>query len=177
MPASWRIAGALEPAAAELAAALVAAPRTTAADLRAIIALSVVSAATEAGNETLRLSLFFLNGDWGLSKAASQSVWTACTCLPAYCHFSHSTFSPSISLPHLRFSSLPYITFATYNTNTMSAIPAITGKLRKRLILDLSVALGGGTALGYGYWYGVHVPANQRRDAFYLKYQQERGEA
>lgn len=31
-------------------------------------------------------------------------------------------------------------------------IPAITGKLRKRLILDLSVALGGGTALGYGYW-------------------------
>jgi cytochrome c oxidase subunit 7 len=34
----------------------------------------------------------------------------------------------------------------------VGAIPAITGKLRKRLILDLSVALGGGTALGYAYW-------------------------
>lgn len=35
----------------------------------------------------------------------------------------------------------------------VGSIPAITGKLRKRLILDLTVALGGGTALGYGYWY------------------------
>ena len=34
----------------------------------------------------------------------------------------------------------------------VGSIPAITGKLRKRLILDLTVALGGGTALGYGYW-------------------------
>ncbi|PWN20063.1 cytochrome-c oxidase, subunit VIIa [Microstroma glucosiphilum] len=50
-------------------------------------------------------------------------------------------------------------------------IPAITGKLRKRLILDLSVALGGGTALGYGYWYGVHLPSVQRRDAYYAKLQ------
>lgn len=33
------------------------------------------------------------------------------------------------------------------------SIPAITGRLRKRLILDLSVALGGGTAAGYAYWY------------------------
>lgn len=33
-----------------------------------------------------------------------------------------------------------------------SQIPAITGKLRKRLILDISVALGGGTVAGYGYW-------------------------
>ncbi|CEH13227.1 hypothetical protein CBOM_01164 [Ceraceosorus bombacis] len=36
-------------------------------------------------------------------------------------------------------------------------IPAITGKLRKRLILDLSVALGGGTALGYAYCYGRSI--------------------
>ncbi|PWN54325.1 hypothetical protein IE53DRAFT_372558 [Violaceomyces palustris] len=55
-------------------------------------------------------------------------------------------------------------------------IPAITGKLRKRLILDLSIALGGGTVLGYGYWYGVHIPSVQRRDAFYAKYQAERSE-
>lgn len=33
-----------------------------------------------------------------------------------------------------------------------SQIPAITGRLRKRLILDLSVALGGGTVAGYAYW-------------------------
>jgi hypothetical protein len=33
-----------------------------------------------------------------------------------------------------------------------SQVPAITGKLRKRLILDLTVALGGGTAAAYGYW-------------------------
>ncbi|EPQ27051.1 uncharacterized protein PFL1_05335 [Pseudozyma flocculosa PF-1] len=53
----------------------------------------------------------------------------------------------------------------------VGAIAPITGKLRKRLILDLSVALGGGVALGYGYWYGVHIPSVQRRDAFYAKLQ------
>lgn len=63
-----------------------------------------------------------------------------------------------------------------------SQVPAITGKLRKRLILDLSVALGGGTVAGYGYWYvthrmaysfflpksirryGIHLPSIQRRE-------------
>jgi len=34
-----------------------------------------------------------------------------------------------------------------------SQIAPITGRLRKRLILDISVALGGGTAAGYAYWY------------------------
>ncbi|UZJ55880.1 hypothetical protein CBS101457_005200 [Exobasidium rhododendri] len=52
-------------------------------------------------------------------------------------------------------------------------VPAITGKLRKRLILDLTVALGGGTVAGYGYWYSVHIPSVQRRDAYYAKLQQE----
>jgi cytochrome c oxidase subunit 7 len=32
------------------------------------------------------------------------------------------------------------------------AIAPITGKLRKRLILDITAALGLGTAAGYGYW-------------------------
>ncbi|SYW80512.1 related to COX9 - Cytochrome-c oxidase chain VIIA [Ustilago bromivora] len=58
----------------------------------------------------------------------------------------------------------------------IGSIPAITGKLRKRLILDLTVALGGGTALGYGYWYGVHIPSVSRRDTFYAKLQSERTE-
>ncbi|CCF49812.1 related to COX9 - Cytochrome-c oxidase chain VIIA [Ustilago sp. UG-2017a] len=58
----------------------------------------------------------------------------------------------------------------------VGSIPAITGKLRKRLILDLTVALGGGTALGYGYWYGVHIPSVSRRDTFYAKLQSERTE-
>ncbi|PWN31969.1 cytochrome-c oxidase, subunit VIIa [Meira miltonrushii] len=54
-----------------------------------------------------------------------------------------------------------------------SQIAPITGRLRKRLILDISVALGGGTAAGYAYWYMVHLPTVQRRDAFYAKLQQE----
>ncbi|KAE8267776.1 hypothetical protein A4X09_0g4568 [Tilletia walkeri] len=87
---------------------------------------------------------------------------------------SASNFGPNI---HPLSPSIPTTLLRTFNPKMSSAIPAITGKLRKRLILDLSVAIGGGVALGYGYWYGVHIPQNQRRDAFYLKYQQERGEA
>ncbi|CAO1616415.1 unnamed protein product [Sympodiomycopsis kandeliae] len=59
----------------------------------------------------------------------------------------------------------------------VGSVPVITGKLRKRLILDLSVALGGGTALAYAYWYGVHVPSVQRRDNYYAKLQQQQKEA
>ncbi|CAO1618117.1 unnamed protein product [Parajaminaea phylloscopi] len=59
----------------------------------------------------------------------------------------------------------------------VGTIPQITGKLRKRLILDLSVALGGGTAAGYAFWYGVHLPANQRRDDFYAKLQAQKAQA
>ncbi|KAG8984172.1 hypothetical protein FRB90_005471 [Tulasnella sp. 427] len=55
-------------------------------------------------------------------------------------------------------------------------IAPITGKLRKRLILDISMALGLGTAGAYAYWYGYHVPsamltsyqfAVRRREEFY----------
>ncbi|KAG8889262.1 hypothetical protein FRB98_005075 [Tulasnella sp. 332] len=51
----------------------------------------------------------------------------------------------------------------------MSAIAPITGKLRKRLILDLSMALGLGTAGGYGFWYGYHLPMLRTREAYYAK--------
>ncbi|KAK1922455.1 hypothetical protein DB88DRAFT_495114 [Papiliotrema laurentii] len=54
------------------------------------------------------------------------------------------------------------------------AIAPIVGMLRKKLITDLSIALGLGTALGYGYWYGFHLPAMAKRDAFYVKYEQDR---
>jgi len=53
------------------------------------------------------------------------------------------------------------------------AIAPITGKLRKRVILDISAALGLGTAAGYGYWYGVRIPAARHREEFYAKLAQQ----
>ncbi|KAG9098312.1 hypothetical protein FS749_004122 [Ceratobasidium sp. UAMH 11750] len=53
------------------------------------------------------------------------------------------------------------------------AIAPITGKLRKRLILDLSAALGLGVAAGYGYWYGIHLPSVRHREQFYVKLAQQ----
>ncbi|BFZ53181.1 hypothetical protein PYCC9005_000204 [Savitreella phatthalungensis] len=53
------------------------------------------------------------------------------------------------------------------------AIAPITGKLRKQLIVDLSVAFGLGITGGYAWWFGYHVPAVRRRDAFYAKLEQE----
>ncbi|CAG8579402.1 9169_t:CDS:1, partial [Dentiscutata heterogama] len=49
----------------------------------------------------------------------------------------------------------------------------ITGKLRKRLIFDISAALGLGTVSAYAYWYGIHIPAVRKRDFFYAKLAQE----
>jgi len=54
------------------------------------------------------------------------------------------------------------------------AIAPITGKLRKRLITDLSVAMGLGVAGGYLYWYGYALPSIKRREDFYLKYETEK---
>ncbi|CAO1631315.1 unnamed protein product [Jaminaea pallidilutea] len=72
-----------------------------------------------------------------------------------------------------------HFTYPHIITVTMPAgqIPAITGKLRKRLILDLSVAMGGGVAAAYAYWYGLHLPSVQRRDNYYAKLQAERANA
>ncbi|KAL7421175.1 Cytochrome c oxidase subunit 7A [Cryptotrichosporon argae] len=50
-------------------------------------------------------------------------------------------------------------------------VAPIVGKLRKRLITDLTMALGLGTAGGYAFWYGVHLPMMKKRDDFYLKYE------
>ncbi|KAG8949877.1 hypothetical protein FRC04_008180 [Tulasnella sp. 424] len=46
-------------------------------------------------------------------------------------------------------------------------IAPITGKLRKRLILDISMALGLGTAGAYAYWYGYKIPSIRHREEFY----------
>ncbi|KAF9512652.1 hypothetical protein BS47DRAFT_1345094 [Hydnum rufescens UP504] len=56
-------------------------------------------------------------------------------------------------------------------------IAPITGKLRKRLILDLTSALGLGTASSFAYWYGVKLPSVRREEAFYIKYNAERAAA
>ncbi|KAF3940903.1 hypothetical protein ABW19_dt0201075 [Dactylella cylindrospora] len=44
-------------------------------------------------------------------------------------------------------------------------IAPITGRLKKGLVLDLTVAIG------------YHIPAVTRRDAFYVKLEQERAAA
>ncbi|KAK5131678.1 hypothetical protein LTR08_000732 [Meristemomyces frigidus] len=56
-------------------------------------------------------------------------------------------------------------------------VKPITGMLRRGLVLDLSVAFGLGTATGYLWWYGYHIPAVRRRDMFYAKLEDQRAEA
>ncbi|KAH9066702.1 COX7A, subunit VIIa of cytochrome c oxidase [Lactarius psammicola] len=53
-------------------------------------------------------------------------------------------------------------------------IAPITGKLRKRLWLDLSCALGLGISSAYAYWYGIHLKSVQRQEEFYLKLERQR---
>ncbi|KAI5805808.1 hypothetical protein EDC01DRAFT_609718 [Geopyxis carbonaria] len=54
------------------------------------------------------------------------------------------------------------------------AIAPIVGRLRKGLVMDLSVALGLGVGMGYTFWYGYHVPAVRARDTYYSKLEQAR---
>ncbi|CAD6588037.1 MAG: hypothetical protein CYPHOPRED_004224 [Cyphobasidiales sp. Tagirdzhanova-0007] len=56
------------------------------------------------------------------------------------------------------------------------AIPAVTGKLRKRLILDLSASMGIGVAAAYAWWFGWHVTKIQQRDNWYLQYEKKKAE-
>ncbi|ROV94015.1 hypothetical protein VSDG_06224 [Cytospora chrysosperma] len=46
--------------------------------------------------------------------------------------------------------------------------------LRRGLILDLSIALGLGFAMGNAYWYGFHMPRTHARDNFYKALEEER---
>ncbi|KAJ6443424.1 cytochrome c oxidase subunit COX9 [Purpureocillium lavendulum] len=54
------------------------------------------------------------------------------------------------------------------------AVKPITGILRRRLVLDLSIGLGTGFAMANWFWYGYHVPRTNLRDAFYNKLEEER---
>ncbi|KAL2006925.1 hypothetical protein VTN00DRAFT_9593 [Thermoascus crustaceus] len=58
-----------------------------------------------------------------------------------------------------------------------SALPPITGMLRRTLVLDLSTALGLGTTFGYLWWYGFHLPRVRARDTYYSRIEQERTRA
>ena len=53
-------------------------------------------------------------------------------------------------------------------------LPPIVGKIRRQILLDISVAFGIGMTMGYMFWYGYHVPAVRRRDAFYEKMESEK---
>ncbi|KAI0289452.1 hypothetical protein BC826DRAFT_1107022 [Russula brevipes] len=56
-------------------------------------------------------------------------------------------------------------------------IAPITGKLRKRLWLDLSCAFGLGISGAYAYWYGIHLKTVQRQEEFYLKLERQKQES
>ncbi|KAI6149513.1 hypothetical protein BKA82DRAFT_128202 [Pisolithus tinctorius] len=53
-------------------------------------------------------------------------------------------------------------------------IAPITGMLRKRLWLDLSVGLGLGVTAAYGFWYGIHLKSLQRQEEYYLRLERSR---
>src|SRR5579871_4595105 len=53
-------------------------------------------------------------------------------------------------------------------------LPPIVGKLRRQILLDISVAFGVGMTMGYLFWYGYHVPAVRRRDIYYERLERER---
>ncbi|CAG8478725.1 3005_t:CDS:10 [Funneliformis mosseae] len=60
------------------------------------------------------------------------------------------------------------------NKEHTMAIAPITGKIRKVLITDVVVSFALGIGGGYAYWYGIHVPTIQQRDAFYAKLAREK---
>ncbi|KAH8811855.1 hypothetical protein F5884DRAFT_855185 [Xylogone sp. PMI_703] len=59
----------------------------------------------------------------------------------------------------------------------MAAVKPVVGMLRRGLIVDLSVAFGLGLSAGSAFWYGYHVPAVRKRDAYYAKIEEQRAAA
>ncbi|KAF2675010.1 cytochrome c oxidase family protein-like protein [Microthyrium microscopicum] len=56
------------------------------------------------------------------------------------------------------------------------AVAPITGMLRRRIILDLSIAGGLGVVGASYWWYAYHVPNVRHRDAFYIKIEKDRAD-
>ncbi|RIA99067.1 hypothetical protein C1645_747883 [Glomus cerebriforme] len=54
------------------------------------------------------------------------------------------------------------------------AIAPITGKLRKTLITDITIAFGLGIGGAYAYWYGSYLPSIRQRDNYYAKLAREK---
>ena len=57
------------------------------------------------------------------------------------------------------YSIAPLVQYSVGMSFYSCTLYSITGKFRKSVIRDISVALGIGTVFGYGYWWGLHLPA------------------
>ncbi|KAA1135301.1 hypothetical protein PGTUg99_005456 [Puccinia graminis f. sp. tritici] len=91
----------------------------------------------------------------------------------------HSTQQPSTTAINSSSINKPDITQTGSKTPSpkfVMAIAPITGKLRKRILLDLSVSLGLGTAAAYTWWYGYHVPKMRHQQNVYAKINSTRAE-
>ncbi|KAL6947033.1 Cytochrome c oxidase subunit 7A [Hanseniaspora vineae] len=56
------------------------------------------------------------------------------------------------------------------------AIAPITGTLRKKIAMDISVGIVMGTAFGSLWWWGFHKKKIDAREAFYTKMAQEKAD-
>ncbi|BGP55230.1 Cytochrome c oxidase subunit 7A [Rhodotorula sphaerocarpa] len=57
------------------------------------------------------------------------------------------------------------------------AIAPITGMMKKHLLTNLSIGIGGGVVAGYAFWVGIHQKNVARRDQWYLELQKSRAES
>ncbi|ODQ67887.1 cytochrome c oxidase subunit 7A [Nadsonia fulvescens var. elongata DSM 6958] len=48
-------------------------------------------------------------------------------------------------------------------------IKPITGTLKRRIIIDISVGFGLGGAMASAWWWGFHQPMVAKRDAWYIE--------
>ncbi|AGO12416.1 AaceriAER063Wp [[Ashbya] aceris (nom. inval.)] len=56
----------------------------------------------------------------------------------------------------------------------MSAIAPITGTIKKRIIADIAIGLGLGTAAGSYWWWGFHKPKIAARENYYAQLAQQK---
>ncbi|OCH87521.1 hypothetical protein OBBRIDRAFT_837299 [Obba rivulosa] len=122
----------------------------------------------------------------GLSRSVSRSAWgqgPAGLLVVACLHGLLSDFALArLDAPNTVLAVLAVAVLAV-----AMAIAPITGKLRKRFWLDITVSLGLGISAGYAFWYGVHLKKGehrssstrptsplQKQEEFYLKLEREK---